>query len=202
MLELPPPRTRGRAAKEPTVVLVRELVPEDLELLATEKGVKAPELKRIRDVHHALARLLATGMPESHAAEATGYSLSRISILKADPTFIELLQFYREQGSIEVGDFTDRLVQTAKMAQEIIQDRMIDSPELFENDELRKLAVDFADRAGFAPNKAKNVTVNINLAGRLERARQRVKTLDLPSQTHPLSAVEDAVVVEEEPGRG
>lgn len=205
MLDLTQLRTRGRAKKEPAIAYVRDLEPADLALLATEKGVKAPALKRIRDVHHALARCLASGMSEAEAGLATGYCSSRISILKADPTFNELLCFYRDNAVKEFGDFTDRLVQTAKMAQEEIQDRLDTAPESFDNDQLRKLMVETADRAGYAPNKGKNVTVNVNLAGRLERARQRLDqigdTLDNILDVTPETPEGDrlALGVEEEP---
>ena len=58
------------------------------ELAEGERGVNvAPMLKRLRDSHHAVARLLAHGLTPFQVSLQTGYSPSRISTLQADPNF-------------------------------------------------------------------------------------------------------------------
>lgn len=190
MLDLHIPlRVKGRAAKKPAVSMIRELTDADLALLQTERAVKPTLIKRVRDSHHALARALASGVHEAEAALIAGYCLSRISVLKNDPTFIELIEFYRREGAAKHGDFAERMIQMARMAQEELQDRLEDNPAQFEIDDLRKIMTDSADRAGYSPKSGKTVTVNLNFAGRLERARQRMLNHD------GVEAI-DAVVVE------
>lgn len=199
-----PVRTVGRAKRDPAVAYVRDLTLEDLELLKTEKGVKAPGLKRIRDVHHALARALSSGMSEYEASLVTGYCASRISILKDDPSFKELLEFYRkaieDKTATELVDLTKRFLQTATMAQEELQDRLEQDPGSFENDELRKLVETMADRSGHAKPTGKSVTLNVNMAGRLEAARKRVEalpeTLDVEHSAVMLDAQDEEPVHE------
>lgn len=183
MIDIDPPlRVKGRSAREPAVAVVREITLEDLGLLATEKGSKPPAIKQIRDVHHSLARCLALGMKPAEASLVTGYSISRISILQSDPSFKELLEFYsdatRAKNAESLADFSGRMLQTAKLAQEELTERLVDKPESFDNDELRKLMETAADRAGYAPKSGKSVTVNISLAQRLEAGRKRVEELD------------------------
>ena len=60
-------RTTGRASRPLQAELVREITPADLALLATEKGVKAAPIVKLRASHHALARCLAGGMKPSEA---------------------------------------------------------------------------------------------------------------------------------------
>src|SRR5262245_47529587 len=77
----------GRAAKPVFAQVTRPLREADLALLSSERGIQPVALKRITERHHALARCLATGMSATEASIVTGYSPSRISILKDDPAF-------------------------------------------------------------------------------------------------------------------
>jgi hypothetical protein len=52
-------------------------------------------IKRIRDHHHHIARLVAQGKRTTEVAREVGYSISRISILKGDPAFRQLVEMYR-----------------------------------------------------------------------------------------------------------
>lgn len=55
------PRTRGRAAKQIAAFHDRDLGPEDLATLSSERGTRPSALVKIRDRHHLLARLIAAG---------------------------------------------------------------------------------------------------------------------------------------------
>jgi hypothetical protein len=173
-------RSRGRATKAVVAVQTRELIPADLALLATEKGSKSPSLKELKDSHHSLARVLATGAKPAEASLITGYSGSRISILLADPAFAELLAFYRANADVKLGDFQDRLADIAKMTQAEIRQRLEDNPESFEVDELRKLMMDASDRIGHGPSSKSTQTVNLNvgMAERMARGLSRAKVID------------------------
>lgn len=173
-----PFRTRGRAPLKIQAALVRELEPADLELLAQEKGSKVPPLKRLTDRHHALARCLASGMREQDAAIACGYAPSRVSILKNDPAFKELLEFYRDSTEKIYRDMHERLSGLAADAVDELHARIEEDMQQEEKKvsigqliEITKLG---ADRTGHGPQSTHNHNVNVGLASRLENARKRL----------------------------
>lgn len=173
-LDIPLPRTRGRAPKPVNAIQLRELTSADLALLSEEKGSKAPEIKAIRDSHHKLARLLASGCKPAEASLATGYSLSRISILLSTPAFQELLATYREGVQAEFYDFAGKMATLAASAVDELNERLEAQPEDFSTGQLLDVVKTMADRSGFGPStKSTNVNVNVDLAGRLEAARRR-----------------------------
>ncbi len=172
------PRTRGRGAKALVLEPLGELSPADLALLASERGVKPPGIKLLRERHHALARCLAGGMSNAEASIITGYDPSRISILKSDPMFEALIEDYKSIGAAVTADFVER---TNLLALTVVNSLMED----LENEdqpisipvrlEIAKFA---ADRTGNGPTtKTSNVNVNINLGERLRAARERSNAL-------------------------
>lgn len=170
-------RINGRAMKPMSAVQVRELDSVDVALLGEEKGSRAAPLKRLSERHHALARCLASGMEPGDAAITCGYVLSRVSILKADPAFQELLAFYHQDVNTKYLDMhgvlaglsQDAAMELRERLEEDIQadDKKISMTQLME---LTKLG---ADRTGFGPQSSQ-VNVNVDLAGRLQAARERV----------------------------
>ena len=169
-------RTTGRAAKPVTAEIVRELKGGDLVLLSEEKGVKPSAIKRLSDRHHSLARSLASGMSPSQAGLTCGYSLSRVSILQDDPTFQELLRFYRADVDAQYLGLHEQLSAIAKDAVAEIADRLEDAPQDISLGQLLEIAKMGADRTGHGPSTSQTVNLNVNLADRLQRARERVAT--------------------------
>lgn len=168
-------RTTGRARKAITAEVIRPLDRTDLALCGTEKGSKASPLKRISERHHALARNLASGMPEGEAAIVCGYDLSRVSILKADPTFQELIVFYRKDVQNAYRGLHDRLFGLAMDAADELAARLEETPDTVSVGQLLEITKMGADRTGFGPqSQTTNVNVNVDLASRLEAARKRV----------------------------
>lgn len=146
-----------------------------MELLAEERGTKSPLIRRLSQRHHALARLLATGMPQGEAALCAGYSISRVSILSADPSFKELVTFYKEAKDEQVLEMQERISGLSADALEELRERLEEDPESFSNTMLLEIATKFADRSGHGPTSTNtNVNVNVNMASRLEAARKRV----------------------------
>jgi hypothetical protein len=174
-----PFRTRGRASKPLCFAEVRALAAPDLALLAEEKGSQAPALKRLTDRHHALARCLASGMTERDSAMACGYVLSRVSILKSDPAFKELLSFYRDSTNQQYMDMHERLAGLSRDAVEELRVRLEEDMQLEEKNisvgQLMEMAKLGADRTGHGPQSNQTVNVNLNVASRLEAARKRVQ---------------------------
>jgi hypothetical protein len=173
-----PFRTRGRASRPLHFAEVRALTAADIELLAEEKGSRPSPLKRLGDRHHALARCLASGMKESDAAMACGYVLSRVSVLKSDPAFQELLAFYREDTNHQYRDMHSRLAGIASDAVDEIAERLEADSFLEEKSislgQLLEIAKMGADRSGHGPQSSSTINVNVGIAAKLEQARRRV----------------------------
>lgn len=167
------PRTAGRASVPTQVEFVRELGLADLALLQADRGIKPTSLKRITDSHHAVARALASGLRPGAVASVTGYSLSRISILQSDPAFNELLEFYKQEVNSAYGDLAQRMSLLALDADSELRRRLEEEPETFEAKDLIRLLEATADRTGHGV-KTTNVNVNIDIAARLDRAKQRL----------------------------
>lgn len=177
-LDLRSPRTGpGRLGKEVEATVVREITRDDLPTLSADRGSKPSALKRIRDSHHALARTLASGVNPAEASAITGYSLSRISILQADPTFEELLSFYRKELVQSFAVVQDRMALLTLDAVSELRDRLEESPDSFSNGEIMELTRTMGDRSGAGPT-TKQVNINVDLAGRLESARRRAGIIE------------------------
>lgn len=156
---------------------VRELDACDIALLQDERGTQAPPLKRLSERHHALARCLASGMADGDAAITCGYVASRVSILKADPAFKELLAFYSQDVNTKYLDMHGVLAGLSLDAAMELRERLETDMDAEEKKvsvgqliELTKLG---ADRTGFGPQSSQ-LNVNVDLAGRLQAARERV----------------------------
>lgn len=175
-----PRRIRGRAQREVTAVVVRELDEVDLAALGTEKGSVASPLKRLSERHHALARALASGMRPGHAAITCGLAPSRVSILQSDPAFKELMEFYREDVTAQYRDLHQRLSGLAMDAAEELAERLETAPEDISVGQLMEVVKMGADRTGFGPQSSSvNMNVNVDLANRLKAARERVASRQL-----------------------
>ena len=166
----------GRKATAIGAEVLRELTSSDIGLLATERSIQPTHVQRITDRHHALARCLATGMSATEAGLVTGYTSSRISVLRGDPSFEELIAFYRETKDVKVRDLNEKLVDVASEAAAILLDRMDLEPEKLPEGFLLDAVKVGADRTGFGP-KQTNVNVNVNLGDRMKAARERAALL-------------------------
>lgn len=160
-----------------SAVQVRELDDVDIALLQEEKGSKAPALKRLSERHHALAQCLASGMEPGDAAITCGYVPSRVSILQADPAFQELLAFYRQSVEAKYLDMHGVLaglsLDAAMELRERLEDDMNADEKKIPVGQLIQLTQLGADRTGFGPQSSQ-LNVNVDLAGRLQAARERV----------------------------
>lgn len=168
-------RTTGRAAQPLTPVVLRELTPADLAMLDTEKGSTTSHVKRLSQRHHSLARNLASGMSERDAGIICGYSPSRVSILKNDPAFRELLTFYAGEVDLVYQDMHEKLHGIASVALDELQERLEDEPESISVGQLLEVVKIGADRTGHGPQSSTtNVNINVGMADRLQAARDRV----------------------------
>lgn len=168
---------RGRKARAVSAEVVRELDETDLGVLvAEEKGSTPSPIKRISERHHALARQLAAGTTVSEAALICGYDISRVSILQADPTFKELVEFYRQDITRETRGLHERMYGLSMEAAAVLSERLEEESEKISVGQLIEVLKMGADRTGFGPQSTStNLNVNVDLANRLEEARKRVK---------------------------
>lgn len=170
------PRIKGRATRQLSVEFVREVEEADYALLASSRGSQPSLIKRLRDRHHALARLLAQGMKDSEVSLITGYDLSRISILKRDPTFQQLLSDYEKIEDGLMAEFQDRASLLTLTAMNNLQERLEDEENPLPAGMELEIAKTFADRTGHAPvQRNLNLNANVDLGTRLSQARERVR---------------------------
>lgn len=172
-------RTRGRAPlRLPTVLGVRSLTSDEVEShAAREIGVKASPLQRISSRHRHLAHLTASGMSTSEAAVAVGLSISRVSILKADPTFQELVA-RREKELADAGlGFHEKAEGLTLDMLDELQERIELDPDSFSIDELLDGVTKIGDRTGHAPKRVEEKHHFFNIGDRLAQARERATKL-------------------------
>ena len=176
-LNLAPRRGTGPAPKEVEVTVVRALGEGDVALLSVERA-EAPQhrVSKIRDRHHALARCIAMGQTAEEASAVTGYDPGYISIMKADPTFAQLVDFYQNNESASMADFMERATVLTLSAMNEIADRLDSSPEEFSVSALLEVSKTFADRTGRAPvQRSVNVNATVDVGARMEAAPARLQ---------------------------
>jgi len=143
-------------------LFVRNLEAGDIYAAATTSAtepVGTPPLKKLRDSHHEMARLLASGLKNIEVSQITGYSASRISILKNDPAFRDLLAFYAEQQEEAFVNVKSRLAGLSLDAVGVLSERIIDAPDEVKTSELLDIAKLGLDRTGFGPSTKTETSV-------------------------------------------
>lgn len=177
-------RVNGPVVQNWQLAVTRELTPEDLHKAETTvKNVETPILRKVSARHHAMARRIASGQSLTEAAIASGYVPSRASLLRDDPTFQELVTFYREKYDAEYADFHEQMSGLATDAIIEMRDRFEQDPEQFKNGQLLSIITATADRTGYGPSSKSEVNVTVGLADRLVEARRRIaeqrRTIDV-----------------------
>lgn len=163
---------RGRKSKL-TFEVEREVTPVDLEDLSEDRGSKPPSVLKMRERHHALAKAIATGVSEQECAAIYGYSSSRISILKTDVAFKELVIFYRELGNERYVEAKTVMAELHIDASEELRERLETRADDFSNGQLLDLMKATADRTGHGVTTKVEQNVRIGLADRMDAARRR-----------------------------
>ena len=188
ILELEIPSARGgrkRSAMQVECDFVRDLNELDLDLVINPPpvGVAIKPLTRIRNTHHALARLVAEGRKHVEITAITGTSMSRLSVLLGDPAFRELVNYYSEQKEAVYLDVHQRLANLGMAAVEELQERLEEDATVFSNRELMELGELMLDRsvapskAGgstAAPGGAPTVSINVSFAPHEELTDERL----------------------------
>lgn len=153
----------------------RQLTERDLaECRGQKVATKAPHIKKIRQRHHLLARSLASGMADFEICAACDVTPSRLSILKNDPLFADLVRVYQEKAQEQFIEFQGRLAEVATDAVELLGDRMEEAPDTFDNRELMDIVKMGADRTGHGPSSSTNHNHHHDIGARLDAARKRL----------------------------
>jgi hypothetical protein len=169
--------TRRRKAQPPKILVARPLTREDLVHL---NAPRAPHrVAAFRESHHRLARLVASGLRTEQVLEISGYSYNRLSVLKQDPAFKELISQYQAQGNAKLAEIVDETEATAvsnlrrmeKMVEEHLEQADAEG-ELIPLKTLSSLISDRMDRFGYS-KRTVNLNLNATLAAKLETAIKR-----------------------------
>lgn len=155
MISLP---SRG-ALSVLSIEVEKELEEKDLLDLRFMPDNSPPTLKTISARHRRTAMMVARGFGNEHIAEALGYTPARVSQLRFDPAFAELVAYYEDQ--IHEESLTDekriqeKLRAMTETGLDLINERLEDPAhrERISTSELRQLVAMGADRT-VAPPKA------------------------------------------------
>lgn len=150
------------------------------------RGGRLKSVETIKDSHHMLARLFALGYTSNEVSEMAGYSISRCSILRNDPLFIELVNHYKGMVDEQFKETTDEYFRLAEAARvktmRMINDKLDDEEELSVS-ELLKIHDSTADRTGY-PKRTIAHNVTTDFAARLDQAivrSNKAKVINQPA---------------------
>lgn len=129
----------------------------------------------LRHTHHKLAQCIAGGMDESIAALVCNYTPQRVSQLKADPAFANLIDHYKTTVDAAFSDFTTAAADLSMDMLSRLREILESEPERLNPTHIMDAIKLLADRTGHAPvSKSINVNVNAGMGERLRAARERV----------------------------
>jgi len=166
---------------EVNIVVLREVAESDIADLQLARNVGTVPLKKLREIHHRIALLMVTGQFDADVAAATGYSLTRLSILKNDPAFKELLEFYRDSRKKAETQVMENLSTLRNDAISELSERLEVEPESFSNRELMELLTTTADRTGHGPtSKSMNMHMGVSVnAAELAKLKQEASSANI-----------------------
>lgn len=164
---------------------VRPLERSDLAFLQ-EKSAR-PTVQNLRDSHHIVARLLASGLSQTEIARQSGRSISGITLLANSPAMQELVSQYRakddDSWKAQRDEYYDLIFSNGIKAARQIGDQLdsADEPDgpTIPINRLLAITADSSDRVGYS-KKSTTLNVNVDFAAKLEAARRRsIAVLDL-----------------------
>lgn len=113
------------------------------------------------------------------AALATGLTPTRVSQLKADPTFMDLVEHVRLEVEGQFMGIHEKLAAVAEEGLDVLAERLEETPEDFTTGELITVVKMGADRTGHGPSRQETKNINFNFGDRLDEARRRAKNRPL-----------------------
>ena len=142
------PPGKGRRPAVFAYNITRELGEADIAAMWDSNAPKgAPSLKALRYNHHLLAKAVASGKSLLECSNLSGLTPARISTLKNDPAFQELVSFYAEELHEVYVDVHERMAALGTSVLEELQERFEEAPDKFTKRELMDLFTTMADRS-------------------------------------------------------
>ena len=142
------PPGRGRRPAPILYNVTRHLSETDIaSLWEARKDGSTPKLQTLRYNHHLLAKAVASGKSLIECSNLTGLSGPRISDLKNDPAFQELVSYYAEELNEVYIDVHQRMAALGTSVLEELAERFESDPDKFTKRELMDLFTTMADRS-------------------------------------------------------
>lgn len=160
----------------------------------------SPVFQRYRTGHHAAAMMYAAGLEPFEIERRTGITRRRLTILYADPTFQELINYYAQRQKEKfvpvIEEITELKAHNALAAARQLRDRL----EMADEEEsarlpVRELIAIQADGAKTINHKHSG-SVDLNIAARLDRALERSGKPKREIEHKPEMKILEAQVVE------
>lgn len=188
--------TRGRPAVPISFEFLRPLQLEDLLRVASGTdlpyvSVQAP--KRLREIHHRIAELVASGMSNVEVGRNIGCTPNRVAQLKDDPAFCNLVAYFSDQiheSTIDIRAKVEaQVIDISELALDEIQGRLETDATKIPLSELRQIASMGLDRtilppkpAQTTPPAAMNVTFNMGTRDLRNGTIVEVEATEVPSE--------------------
>ena len=166
--------------RRPALGPIEDMTREDMAAILQPAYRQTVSPDRLRDSHHRVARLAASGLRNWEISQKTGYSLARVGQLLGAPAMQDLVAKYRGKVDAawlaQVGDDYAIAVRSRQMALNQRYDRLEaadcgDIPPIPLKD-LNAIIADTEDRYGVM-KKSGNINLNADFAAELERAIAR-----------------------------
>jgi hypothetical protein len=119
------------------------------------------DLKRIKEKHHSVARMIAGGLNQRMVSQLCGYTESYLSILLNNPAMQELVELYRIQNGGGAALITEKLRTVGLKALEQLEEKLADNG--LNNQELLATAKLGLDRGGHGPQSKQHVVTENHL---------------------------------------
>lgn len=145
------------------------------------------DLKRIKEKHHSVARMIASGLTQRMVSQLCGYTESYLSILLNNPAMEELVSFYRIQAGHSAQLIGEKLRTVGLKAVEKLEEKI--DADLLTNQELLSAGKLGLDRSGHGPSSTSHVVREEHIFDHAELAR-RNRDAELRNQQYIVPASE------------
>lgn len=157
------------------------------------------DLKKIREKHHSVARMIAAGLNQRMVSQICGFSESYLSVLLNNPSMQELVELYRIQNGAAGQIIVEKLRTVGLKAVEKLEERM--ETDKLNNNELIQAAKLGLDRSDHGPtSRSHHIHENHHIdhaavAEAMRKARSkdmgRVHSIDTTRAALPAPEVDD-----------
>lgn len=170
----------GRLEQAVRQVVARRTVPAHATATALGETPNSSQgrIARLRERHHAIARMVAVGMPDEQICKVSGITIHTLDILKNNtPAFLQLVFEFKNSEAgrknialmEEANDLMERLFLTSLHN---VADRISDDPDSVSIANYTKIISDLGDRIGYSKHSV-SLHIHGTLADRLEARRRR-----------------------------